>query len=73
MPKTTAPEKTQSLEVEFDGDLSKYAAINQAAKNFTEIVLLNCPRSADRSAAIVLIRNARRTANATIALSGLSL
>lgn len=53
--------------------LPKYAAINQAAKNFAEIILQNCPSSADRSAAIRLIRDARMTANAAIALNGLSL
>jgi hypothetical protein len=53
--------------------LPKYASINQAAKNFAEVVLQNCPRSADRSAAIRLIRDARMTANAAIALNGLSL
>jgi hypothetical protein len=53
--------------------LPKYAAINQAAKNFAEVLLQNCPPSADRSAAIRLIRDARMTANASIALNGLSL
>ena len=53
--------------------LPKYAAINQAAKNFAEVVLQNCPSSADRSAAIRLIRDARMTANAAVALNGLSL
>jgi hypothetical protein len=53
--------------------LPKYAAINQAAKNFAEVILQNCPSSADRSAAIRLIRDARMTANASIALNGLSL
>ena len=53
--------------------LPKFAAINQAAKNFAEIVLANCPPSGDRSAAIRLIRDARMTANASIALNGLSL
>lgn len=51
----------------------KYQAINQAAKNFAEVVLQNCPRGADRSAAIRLIRDARMTANAAISLNGLSL
>lgn len=51
----------------------KYAAINQAAKNFAEVVLANCPRGADRSAAIRQIREARMTANASVALNGLSL
>ncbi len=53
--------------------IPKYAAINQAAKNFAEVVLANCPRGADRSAAIRLIRDARMTANAAVALNGLSL
>lgn len=53
--------------------LPKFQAINQAAKNFAEVVLQNCPSSADRSAAIRLIRDARMTANASVALNGLSL
>jgi hypothetical protein len=53
--------------------LPKFAAINQAAKNFAEVVLQNCPGSSDRSAAIRLIRDARMTANAAVALNGLSL
>ena len=53
--------------------LPKYAAINQAAKNFAEVILANCPRGADRSAAIRLLRDARMTANAAVALNGLSL
>lgn len=53
--------------------LPKYAAINQAAKNFAEVILQNCPRSSDRSDAIRKIREARMTANAAIALGGLSL
>lgn len=53
--------------------LPKFAAINQAAKNFAEVILQNCPSSADRSAAIRLIRDARMTANAAVALNGLSL
>lgn len=53
--------------------IPKYAAINQAAKNFAEIILANCPHGADRSTAIRLIREARMTANAAIELNGLSL
>lgn len=53
--------------------IPKYAAINQAAKNFAEVILQNCPPSADRSDAIRKIREARMTANASIALNGLSL
>lgn len=53
--------------------LPKFSAINQAAKNFAEVILQNCPPSADRSAAIRQIREARMTANAAISLNGLSL
>jgi hypothetical protein len=53
--------------------IPKFAAINQAAKNFAEVILANCPGGADRSAAIRLIREARMTANAAISLNGLSL
>jgi hypothetical protein len=53
--------------------LPKFAAINQAAKNFAEVILQNCPASADRSDAIRKIREARMTANAAVALNGLSL
>jgi hypothetical protein len=53
--------------------LPKYAAINQAAKNFAEVILQNCPSCSDRSAAINCIRMARMIANAAIALNGLSL
>lgn len=53
--------------------IPKYAAINQAAKNFAEVILQNCPSSADRSDAIRKIREARMVANAAIALNGLSL
>lgn len=51
----------------------KFQAINQAAKNFAEIVLQNCPPSYDRKAAIDKIIEAKMTANASIALNGLSL
>jgi hypothetical protein len=53
--------------------LPKFAAINQAAKNFAEVILQNCPPSADRSDAIRKIREARMTANAAVGLNGLSL
>lgn len=53
--------------------LPKYAAINQAAKNFAEVILQNCRPGADRSEAIRCIQNARMTANRAIALNGLSL
>lgn len=53
--------------------IPKYAAINQAAKNFAEVVMANCPGGADRTDAIRKIREARMVANAAIALNGLSL
>jgi hypothetical protein len=56
-----------------DETIPKYTAINEAAKHFAEVVLQTCPRSADRSAAIRQIREARMTANAAVALNGLSL
>lgn len=45
----------------------RYAAINGAAKALAVTVHRVCPPSADRSAAIRLIREARMTANASIA------
>jgi hypothetical protein len=45
-----------------------YGAINEAAKGFARILLECCPPSADRSAALRKIREARMTANASIAL-----
>jgi hypothetical protein len=53
--------------------LPKYSAINQAAKNFAEVVMQNCPPSRDFSRVIELIQDARMTANRSIALNGLSL
>ena len=53
--------------------LPKFAAINQAAKNFAEVILQNCPPGADRTVVINCIRNARMFANAAITLDGLSL
>lgn len=53
--------------------LPKFAAINQAAKNFAEIILQNVPYGEDRRVALNCIRNARMFANAGIALNGLSL
>jgi hypothetical protein len=56
-----------------DVTIPKHAAINQAAKNFAEVILANCPGGADRTDAIRKIREARMVANAAIALNGLSL
>ena len=56
-----------------DETLPKFAAINQAAKNFAEVVLQNCANGRDRARAIEMIRDARMVANASVALNGLSL
>lgn len=47
-----------------------YENVNKAAKLFFRTVQQNCPDSADRSAAFRMIREARMTANAAIALEG---
>jgi hypothetical protein len=52
-------------------DLPKYAAINQAAKNFAEVLRSNCPTfSQDYRDAVRKIREARMIANAAVALKG---
>lgn len=56
-----------------DFTIPKFAAINQAAKNFAEVILANCPPGSDRSSAIGAVRMTRMLANAAIALGGLSL
>ena len=48
--------------------ISQYAAINEAAKNFERVVLEHCPPSADRTFSCRQIRDARMTANRSIAL-----
>lgn len=45
----------------------KYGRINAACKAAALVIHTNCPPSADRSAAIRLLREARMTANASIA------
>jgi hypothetical protein len=56
-----------------DFTIPKFAAINQAAKNFAEVLLANVPSGWDRRDAINCIRQARMIANAAVALNGLSL
>ena len=53
--------------------LPRFTAVNQAAKNFAEVVLANCPHGRDRRFAILAIRVARMMANAAISLRGLQL
>ena len=48
--------------------IERYAAINAAAKQFERTVLESCPPSADRTFATRQIRDARMTANRSIAL-----
>ncbi len=47
-----------------------YDAVNDAAKALFRIIQEHCPSSPDRSAAFRLVREARMTANAAIALDG---
>jgi hypothetical protein len=51
----------------------KYDAIREAAKYFAKVLYNNVPQGADRTAAIRKLREAVMTANAGIALGGLSL
>lgn len=51
--------------------LEGYKEINQRCKEFLTTLFKVCPSSADRSAAIRLVREARMTANSSIALNGL--
>lgn len=53
--------------------LPKFAAINQAAKNFAEVVLANCPGGQARVNAVESIVLARMLANQAIALNGLAI
>jgi hypothetical protein len=51
--------------------IPKYNKINAAAAVFAQAILENTPSCADQTAAIRLVREARMTANAAIALEGL--
>lgn len=51
-------------------DLEKFQAINKAAIDLAKVIRDNTPPSADQSAAIRLVREARMTANAAIACKG---
>lgn len=51
-------------------DTPAFKAVNDAALEFAKVVLANTPSSADQSAAIRHIRDARMTANAAIACKG---
>ena len=51
-------------------DAAKYEALTAKAKELAALFYELCPPSADRSAAIRLLREARMTANASIACKG---
>jgi hypothetical protein len=51
-------------------DIPKYGAIRQAALEFTEVILVNTPPSADQTVAIRRVREAVMIANASIACRG---
>lgn len=53
-----------------EAQIPRYEAIRNAAKAFAEVLMQNCPTSADKSHAIRLIRTAVMFANASIALDG---
>lgn len=55
------------------GQIPKYQAIREAAKYFAKILWTNVPPGSDRRAALRKLREAVMTANAAIALDGLSL
>lgn len=50
--------------------VKRYAEINAASKALARIIIENCPPSADRTAALRKVRDARMTANASIACGG---
>ena len=52
------------------GDRERFEAITAAARAFAAVILEQCPPSADRSAALRKIREARMTANSAIACKG---
>jgi len=53
-----------------EAQLQQYIRIRDGAGDFARVVMLTCPPSADRSAALRKIREAVMTANASIALEG---
>jgi hypothetical protein len=49
--------------------LPKYEALRAGAKAFAQVIVEQCPPSADRTAAVRKLREAVMTANASIALA----
>lgn len=52
------------------GQIESYQAVNDAAKMLARVILLHAPKSADRTHAIRIVRDARMWANSAIALKG---
>lgn len=55
-----------------DATRLRYEALRGAARNFAQVILTNVPFGADRQAALRHVREAVMTANAAVALNGLS-
>lgn len=70
---TVAVEQLFSYHPANPGTGPKYDNIREAAKYFAKVIIVNTPPGSDRSAAIRKLREAVMTANAGIALGGLSL
>lgn len=52
------------------GQAEQYARIRAAARTFADVIVRECPRSADRTVAIRKLREAVYSANASIACGG---
>jgi hypothetical protein len=50
------------------GQIDSLALVRSKAKEFADVIVMCCPRSADRSAAIRKLRDSVMTANASIVL-----
>jgi hypothetical protein len=54
-------------------DIRNYQSLREAARYFAEVIMITCPKCADRTAAIRKVREALHVANASIALKGKSI
>lgn len=54
-----------------EAQVAAHEALAQAAENFLVVILNRAPDCADRTAAIRLVREAKMTASAAVALDGL--
>lgn len=52
------------------GQAEQYARIRAAARIFADVIVRECPRSADRASAVRKVREAVFAANASIACGG---